>query len=313
MAAAVLAAAAVDAVRRGDREPLPAPTTALEGRAELAEQLGLLRAQGALVLYDEGCGGETLALPSLARRPYTGPCIPRGVTSPDGRLVARCAGGDTEVFYTADGGVYGGFPGCAPAWRPDGVLTVAYRRDVVRFRLPCRGTVFCPVTLVRRTELERAARRHPTSPPRAPLRVVVDDVVWLSNTRAAVLLSVRLTGRFEGMGPLAAIAFFENGRLTETQPFFRTTGGRLEVSPRGGYMTLTPDVVLRADGTQLNLPPHLRGIRDFAWSPDESFLAIATRHAVVVLGVGSLEGYDATGGGLRSVTIPQTAVELAWR
>lgn len=249
-------------------------------------------------------------MPSLARRPYTGPCIPRGVTSPDGRLVARCAGGDTEVFYTADGGVYGGFPGCAPAWRPDGVLTVTYRRDVVRFRLPCRGTVFCPVTLVRRTELERAARRHPTSPPRAPLRVVVDDVVWLSNTRAAVLLSVRLTGRFEGMGPLSAIALFENGRLTETQPFFRPTGGRLGVSPRATYLTQTPDVILRRDGSQVSLPPYVRDARAFAWSRDERFLALATRFAVTVE---SLERYDATGGGLRSVTIPQQAVDLTWR
>lgn len=128
-----------------------------------------------------------------------------------------------------------------------------------------------------------------------------------------MLLSVRLTGRFEGMGPLSAIALFENGRLTETQPFFRPTGGRLGVSPRATYLTQTPDVILRRDGSQVSLPPYVRDARAFAWSRDERFLALATRFAVVIVTVESLERYDATGGGLRSVTIPQQAVDLTWR
>lgn len=285
-------------------------TAEVEHRTELAEQLRRLGAHGELVLYDQACGVRVLALPSLA---LTGAdasgCVPRGAVSPDGSTIARCTGDRVELLVRETGHVAYTVPGCAPAWRPDGSFTVALNREVVQLR-PCAGRPMCPES---RAELERAARHHPTSPPQKPLRVVVAGVVWLTNTRAAVLLSIRLTGRFAGMDPLTAIAFFENGRLTETQPFFRTTGGRLDVSPHGGYVTLTPDVILRADGTQVNLPPHLRGIRDFAWSPDESFLAVATRHAVVVLGVGSLEGYDATGGGLRSVTIPQQAVDLTWR
>lgn len=310
--AAVATVAVVDAVRR-DGSPQRAGTTELEGRSELAEQLGQLGVRGELVLYGDACDGVRLALPSLARRAYNGPCVPRGAESPDGQLVARCAGDATEVFYTVDGGLHSRFvEGCVPAWRPDGVLTLVHDREVVRFRA-CPGPASCPVKLIPRLELERAARRHPTGPARAPLRVLVDGVVWLSNRRAAVLMSIRLTGGFEGMGPMAGIAFFENGRLTETQPYFRTRSGRLDVSPGGGYVTLTPDVILRADGTQVNLPQHLRAARSFAWSPDESFLAIATRYAVVIIGVGSLEGYDATGGGLRSVTIPQPAARIEWR
>ena len=98
-------------------------------------------------------------------------------------------------------------------------------------------------------------------------------------------------------------------------PYFRLTGGRLAVSPRGSYVTQTPDVILRPDGSQLSLPQHLRGVRDFAWSPDERLLALATPFAVTVVDVVSLERYDRTGGGLRSVTLPlsQSAARLAWR
>lgn len=288
-------------------------TADVENRTAVAEQLRRLGVYGELVLYDEACGVRLLALPSLEPTGEdAGGCEPRGAVSPDGSTIARCTGDRVELLVRETGHVTYTVSGCAPAWRPDGMLTVTLGREVVQLR-PCAGRPVCPETLISRSELERAARRHPTSPPQAPLRVHVDGVVWLTNTRAAVLLSIRLSGRFAGIGPMAGIAFFDDGRLRETQPFFRTTGGRLDVSPRGGYVTLTPDVILRADGTQVNLPPHLRGIRDFAWSPDESFLAVATRHAVVVLGVGSLEGYDATRGGLRSVTIPQQAVDLTWR
>lgn len=115
------------------------------------------------------------------------------------------------------------------------------------------------------------------------------------------------------MPPLAAIAFFEDGRLTETQPYFRVTGGRLGASPRGTYVTQTPDVILRGDGTQVSLPRHLGIARDFAWSPDERFLVITGHTAVTVVEVPSLERYDRTGAGLRTVTLPQAAVASIWR
>ena len=231
--------------------------------------------------------------------------------SPDGATTARCLGEEVELF--AGGGFVRALPGCAPAWRPDGTLTVALEGAIVRFRRCADGRDTCTQTLISHAELVRAARRHPTSPALAPLRVLVDGTAWLSNSRAAVLLSIRLAGRFAGMGPMAGIAFFEDGQLAQAQPYFRVTGGRLAASPRGGYVTQTPDVILRPDGSQVSLPQHLRDVRDFAWSPDERLLALATRFAVEVVDVASLERYDRTGGGLRSVTLPQAAVRLAWR
>lgn len=204
-------------------------------------------------------------------------------------------------------------PGCAPAWRPDGVLTAAYDGTVIRYTSLCTGAERCVRTLIPRAELERAARRHPSFPDiPTRVRVLVEGVAWLSSARAAVLLAIRVS-RFDGRNALSAIAFFEDGRLTDAQPYYRTTGGRLGASPRGTYVTQTPDVILRRDGSQVNLPQHLRVVQAFAWSPDERFLALATRFAVMVVDVTSLERYDAMGGGLRSVTIPQRAVALRWR
>ena len=141
----------------------------------------------------------------------------------------------------------------------------------------------------------------------------MDGITWLSLTQAAVGLSIRLGGRFEGVGPLGAIAFFQHGRLVPSQPYFRITGGKLAASPHGTYVTQTPDVILRRDGTQVSLPPHLRNVRTFAWSPDERFVALASAAAVEIVDVAGLERYDRTGGGLRSVTLPVGAEALAWR
>ncbi len=170
------------------------------------------------------------------------------------------------------------------------------------------------MTLISQAELERAARRHPRVPDGPTrLRALIDGVAWLSPTRTAVSLSIRLGGRFEGLGPLGTIAFFEQGRLSDAQPYFRITGGTIAASVLGTYVTQTPDVILRRDGSQVTLPQHLRDVLGFAWSPDERFLALATRFAVEVVDVASLESNDSTGATLRSVTLPVSAQAVAWR
>ena len=287
-------------------------TTELAERAALAEHAAALGLRGRLLLRDAGCGEQLVSFPSLERTEDSNVCVPRGTESPDGSLVARCLGDVTEIFHAADGGLQNIVPGCAPAWRPDGILTVAHEREVVRFRA-CAGRAVCAEPLIRASELERAARRHPTGPARGALRVLVDGIAWLSETRAAVLLSIRIGPRLDGLGALSQIAFFEKGRLEATQGSIRRTGGTIARSPRGTYVTQTPDVILRGDGSQVSLPPHLRDVRSFAWSGDERFLAVATRRAVHVLDVGSLERFDHTGGGLRSISLRLRATDLSWR
>jgi hypothetical protein len=273
-------------------------------------QLGV---RGELVLSGDGCRTERLALPSLERIGIDEACATAGAPSPDGRLAARCVGGGIEVVATADGGLRRLTPGCEPAWRPDGTLTAAHEDSIVRFR-PCAERVPCAVTLISKEELERAARRHPRVPDGPTrLRALVDGFAWLSPTRTAVSLSIRLGGRFEGLGPLGTIAFFELGRLSDAQPYFRITGGTIAASALGTYVTQTPDVILRRDGSQVTLPQHLRNVRGFAWSPDERFLALVTPFAVELVDVASLERNDSTGGRLRSVTLPVSAEAVTWR
>ncbi|HYK06164.1 MAG TPA: hypothetical protein VEW11_00200 [Gaiellaceae bacterium] len=307
---AVAAAAVVDGIRRDD-DPAPAATTEEEPHAGAAAALRQLGARGELILSGERCGEERFTLPSLTRD-RSDECGQPAVESPDGEAKARCFEDNVELTLPATREPQR-LPGCAPAWRPDGTITAAYGDEVVTYR-PCRAERRCAETLIARAELERAALRHPTVPDRpARLRALVDGIAWLSDTRAAVSISIRLGGRFEGLGPLGAIAFFDDGRLERTPQYFRLTGGRLASSPRGSYVTQTPDVILRPDGSQLSLPQHLRNARDFAWSPDERLLALATPFAVEVVDVASLERYDRTGSGLRSVTLPQSAARLAWR
>jgi len=304
---AVVVVAAVDAVRnRGDAEPPAATTTELEDRDALSAQAEALGVRGELLVYGDGCRVRRLELPSLE---WTGDdasgCGPQGVVSPDGSAVARCAGDVTEVLAAVGGPVAYTVRGCIPAWRPDGTLTFARDNEVVRHG----GNVLIP-----RAQLERAARRHPTVPD-IPVRVraLVDGIAWISDTRAAVLLSIRIGGRLDRLGPLSAIAFFENGYATSARPYLGDTGGQLDVSPRGTFVTMTRDVILRRDGSQVSLPPHLREGHAFAWSDNERFLAIATPFAVTIVDVTSLARFDRIGSGLRSVTLPLSVTELAWR
>jgi hypothetical protein len=310
-AAAVVGAAVVDGVRRGDA-PEPARTEAAElaGRGRVAAQLAELGARGELALHDGACSEAVLSLPGLERRASSLACVPTGARSPDGRLVARCSDGRIEVRSTTTGELEWFDRGCVPAWRPNGELTAGYAGQIVRLR-PCAAF---PCVAVPLRELERAARLHPTVPDGIDrVRPFVDGIAWLSDDRAAVAISIRLGGRFDRLGPLSAVAFFRRGRLEPTTPYFRATGGRLGASPRGTYVTLTPGVILRSDGSQVSLPPNLGIAQDLAFSPDERLLALVGRFAITLVDVASLERYDATGGGLRSVTIPQPAARVAWR
>ena len=315
-AAAVAAAAVVDVVRPDEQAGPPeaeAQMATIEGQEAVVSALAALGARGVLELSDDACRRTLLSLPSLIQLQTGASCRPEGTESPDRRRVARCGRDGVEVVSTVGGAPQRLLPGCAPAWRPDGTLTAAFEDEIVRFR-DCAQAESCPVTLIGREQLQRAARRHPKVPDRiGRLRALVDEIAWLSPRQAAVAISIRLRGRYESLGALSTIAFFDNGELRPTEGYFRITGGRLEVSPRRRYVTQTPDVVLRADGSPVVLPQPLRDARDFAWSPDERWLVVAGRYALTVVDAESLERDDTTGSGPRSVTLPQAAAQVDWR
>jgi hypothetical protein len=301
--------AAVDAVRRDDPPQPPAAETGPQGREQPARQLSRLGVRGELVLHDGACRQAVLSLPTLVRRESPLTCAPTGARSRLGDLVARCVDGRIEVSSETTGELEWFDRGCMPAWRPDGALTAVYGGQVVRLR-PCASF---PCIAIPLRELERAARLHPAVPDRSNrVRPLVDGVAWLADDRAAVAISPRIRGL--DPGPISLVAFFRGGRIDPgAAEYQRATGGRIGVSSRGSYVTVTPDVILRPDGSVVSLPQQLRDVRAFAWSPDERFLALATRSTVVVVDVASLERYDRIGSGLRSVTLPASAAELTWR
>ena len=156
--AAVAVVATVDAVRSRDAGEAPAETTELAERDALSGRLAALGAKGELVVYEGGCRRRVLVLPSLEQTVDSRACALRGAVSPDGRLVARCGGELTEVFDVPDGSPNDAVPGCTPAWRPDGMLTVAQDRAVVGFG-SCSGGSAVP------GDAHRAGRAPPGGRP----------------------------------------------------------------------------------------------------------------------------------------------------
>jgi hypothetical protein len=297
--AAVAVAAIVDAVR-------PRPARALD--AEAAAGLAELGVTGTLVYTDPDCALHALSLPDL--KPAA---RPRGLgigceisVAPDGRRVAHAGARwapDGSVYAICRGGCVDVVPGsqaydgCAPAWRPDGMLTFA--RDGV-----IRQARFERV-LVPRRDLVRAAINHPNAPRYTDpitLRLVppriedlhVRDLAWIADDEVVALIEARFV---DGLPETSAvIAGFVRGALAWQRPYFDRFD-RLVVSPSG-------DVLGEPAPRSLPfVPVRLQPEGAFDWSPDGRRLAVATRASVFVVDIASQ----------RLVRIPVTARDLAWR
>jgi hypothetical protein len=293
--AAVAVAAIVDAVR-----PRPAPALDADAAARLAE----LGVTGTIVYTDAACGLHGLSLPGLTRAR-----LPDGIDvgceisvspdgghvagaaarwSPDGRQYAICRGTRVDVVDAAGGPARGSFTGCAPAFRPDGMLTFAFGGAVVEARLSR--------VLVPHGEVERAALNHPNAPFDARLEeLLVRDLSWLSQREVAALIEVRYV---EGLPETSTmIAGFVRGSLAWQKPYFGRFE-RLVVSP-GGDVQPEPAPQPFPFVTSRLQPAG----RPFDWSPDGRLLAVGTRASIFVVDVASQ----------RLVRIPVTARDLAWR
>ena len=198
-------------------------------------------------------------------------------------------------------------PGCAPAWRPDGTLTAAYEDEVVSLP-PVRGAD--PV----RRDVDRpgTARARCPAPPERPRPAGAP-----ASARGRDCLAFRHARRGEYLDParrpLRGARPARRDRLLRraagSSRAVRTSGspgGRLAASPRGSYVTQTPDVILRPDGSRVNLPQHLRGCQRLRLVARRA--AARVRDAVRRRGRRRRAASSATteqGGGLRSVTLPQ--------
>ena len=274
--------------------------------AELSERsfaMGLLEAAGIagrIYLSDERCRLRGYHLPTLdvQRLPEVRSCafslsddgwLARGtvVWQRGGSLAAFCQDGAVEVLTRA-GDPYDRFAGCAPAWRPDGMLTYVDAGAVRTW--PGSGEIVSGVRLAEAAGIELA-----------PGRVAVEQIAWLPAGRLVAVL-----------GPTAA----REGDVLWYEPDTHAAGvlaraaeiGELAASPTGD------SVALRADGAALVVPAgepgsgslSLGAVDAFAWSPDGRWLAVAADSRLTFLPVGHA-------GTRRPSLGPITARDLAWR
>ena len=312
-AVAVLALAAVVDAVVGREEAPPAPvTTAGDDVADALAEAGI---RGRLLYTDAGdCRLRGLALPAL--EPVDAPdwdtCAfalgPAAAVVREGAVFDRRAGLRAEEF---DGGVdvldLEATRGRrienarAPAFRPDGTLTLVRRGALVSLP-PCPGAGPpiarvgpCGSTIVTEKALTALA---PVSVEPRPLRLAVEAVVWLDDERLALLADaggadVLLGVDTRGASPDVEV-WFEDERLSGlfVGPRLRrvavvTSTGELGVWDERGRL-------LGLRGTQ---------VRAAAWSPDERWLAVLDGDGVLFV-----DGRNGEGVG----PVPLAARDLAW-
>jgi hypothetical protein len=291
--AALGTAAGVDALR-GKETPPEQPkqaekrtTTGTPEKASSVVELGPAPGLNGILYYTgPDCRVRALRLPGLEQgvAPQAGECefslSPSGraiqpswvVWSPDGSTYAEENGDQVDVDSGREH-----FRGSDPAWRPDGTLTYM-AGGALRARPGGR-------ILLSEADLRRAAVRHPNVPETndAIDYVRAKQVGWLSRTRVVLLLAIgiRTVGEFD------VTAVFERRRLVTTVAAFQAFE-QLWTSPQGGLFALGGNGTIQLyDRRGKARPlPLLTGPRAIAWSPDETWAAVATRASIYLIRMG---------------------------
>ena len=305
-------AAAVDALRDEERSsPRPAVDETATPRSEAARVAEALREEGirGLLTYsDERCRLHAVELPELEARPaasersceFSG--SPRNVFSvggtvrdPRGSRTASCADGSVEL-RTRYGVVLARGHACAPAWKPNGVLTAVRDGELVELRVLGESRRLAARVLVSREDFARALGRDPWAL-RSP---ALAEVVWLDDDTFAGILVDRRRGE-------RVIALFRRGRFVAAPPSPYDELSHLRASPFGKYVAARLGrgglVVLDDEGRYLSLG--FRAARAIAWSPDETWTAVATSDGVYVFPTGERP--------IGLVRLPFRAFDLFWQ
>jgi hypothetical protein len=313
------AAAGVDALRgRGGESGRPTATTGdgsgatgarpVTAEAEAGETDSAVRAavpelraggaDGVLTYADEDCRLHGLSLPELLPHPtrghqcrFTGVAmlrLGRPVGDPQRVLVARCGAGWIELGELGKA-IFARERGCAPAWRPDGVLTAIRRGEVV--------SLFPPAVLLSTHDLTSALRRAGWP----GQRFTVGEIAWLPGSRLAAI--VRAADR--DVGDLLVVF---KGRRLVSEPAFAYAGlSGLRASPRGSFVSAEIEAGGLAVVDNLGRPV-LEGFRyghALTWSPDERWGAAATEQGISLFRPGEPTQ--------RAIWLPIVARDLVWR
>jgi hypothetical protein len=320
--------ATVDAVR-DEGDPPPAPPKRQESGPDVSEAervaVMLLRDQairGTIAYLDGGCELHTVHLPDLDERPNLAPAfvvstpdesscrlsasrgapfvVGPGVPAPRGDLGAQCDDGRVTVA-TSLGNFVADVPGCAPAWKPDGVLTIIRNGELVEVEVeitqtPNDSAVGSEVVLSR-ADLRNALSRDPWGLKDPVLR----EAAWLDDDLVAVVARDR--GRSDHV-----FVLFRGKELVGGPSFPYPRLVDLRVSPYGSYVSARFAggqglIMLDERGDLVSLG--IRAAHAVAWSPDEIWTALATDDGVFVFPTGERA--------IQLVRVPIIARDLIWR
>lgn len=300
--AALVVAAAVDAfvgrepAARPPDPPAPAQTTEQD---ELVRALRDREVSGVLHYADDDCEVHALVLPSLVEADLAGEVQACGFAAPPTRrgITAECEAGIVEVRTVA--APVGRTPGCAPAWKPDGTLTIVRDGELVQVRVAGRIRPLRTRVLVSRGDIARRL----AGPPWGFVTPLIREAAWLTDDLVATVVSDPATERDD------VLALFRGRRFVGAPPFPYERLSALRVSPRGSFVAarvgLPPGglVVVDRRGDLVAIP--FRVARAIAWSPDERWTAVASPSTIFIWETGERA--------VRFVALPIRARDLAWR
>lgn len=308
----VLALVAVaDVLRHSSSSETPQPTTTVQSLRDELRDEGI---EGLVVYSDPDCVVHSLLLPALERNDVLteegeplrmcefaaagGRFLAPGETlSPSRELIARCRGGQVEVVDASSGEEREVVSGCAPAWHPDGCLSVVRG-----------GAVLCGERQVlSERELRSIAVFHPNvsdAAPEAILSVTPTALAWLDPN----LLALALTITLRGVEPQYMFVLTEGGRVLGWSVRFGGPVRNLEVSPRGSMVSAERFILMARDGDELTLPSPLVG-EVIGWSPDDRWVAVSGQASVYLVRALHLRAVNPTP---RTIRLPIAARSLVW-
>jgi hypothetical protein len=225
--------------------------------------------------------------------------------SPNGRGYASC-GEDGVVLYGRTSQEVARFPGyCAPAWKPDGTLTLARGGKLVAARQR-EQVILQPHDLA-------PALTAASTPLRTLYAPAIQQAIWLSGDRVALIVRARAEEQPGSTSDVLAI--FEKRRLVG-EPVANLRFDELVSSPSGRYLAVHGSAFrglsfVDADGRLLARNPIASG-HHVSWSPDERWTVVATGGSMYVFRTAELEFFN-TDSRPSTLRIPVHAADVEWR